>query len=234
VVNTQLQLLPRARGGVIPSRGAGERRCLASAPRHNPLSGRVGVLRRRLPPQQCVQYRITDRLGLAHAPSCMPHNLEDGSMVNRFVLLAATAVIGNAAWARAPANAPGGSTALCNDGTYWSGATKRGACSGHHGLQSWYGTAASANAPATVPKTADSASESGATPARPAPVTNAATPKAPATVPKVRPPAGQGTESAPGSAGADAPSPGSPAAPATVPKVSAPSGTSARSAASRV
>jgi hypothetical protein len=147
-------------------------------------------------------------------------------MVNRLVLLAATAVIGNAASAQAPANAPGGSTALCNDGTYWSGSTKRGACSGHHGLQSWYGTRASANAPATVPKTADSSSESAATPAQPAPVTNAATPKAPATVPKVQPPAGQETESSPDSAGVDAPLPGSPAAPATVPKVSAPSSTS--------
>jgi hypothetical protein len=147
-------------------------------------------------------------------------------MVNRFLLFAATAVIGNAAWAQAPANAPGGSTAMCNDGTYWSGPTKRGACSGHHGLQNWYGTRASANAPATVPKTADSSSESAANVAKPASVTNAATPKAPATVPKVQPPAGQGTESPPGSAGADALSPGSPAAPATVPKVSTPSGTS--------
>src|ERR1700721_806271 len=135
-------------------------------------------------------------------------------MVNRFLLLAATAAIGNAAWAQAPANAPGGSTALCNDGTYSSGPSKNGACGGHHGLKSWYGTGASANAPATVPKNADPSSESAATPARPAPATNAATPKAPATVPKVQPPAGQGTESSPGSAGADALSPGSPAAPA--------------------
>jgi hypothetical protein len=147
-------------------------------------------------------------------------------MINRFVLLAAAAALGNAALAQAPANAPGGSTARCNDGTYWSGPTKRGACSGHHGLQSWYGTAAAANAPATVPKAVDPSNESAATPARPASVTNAATPKAPATVPKVQPPAGQGTESSPGSAGADAPSPGSPAAPATVPKVPAPSGAS--------
>jgi Protein of unknown function (DUF3761) len=147
-------------------------------------------------------------------------------MVNRLVLLAATAVFGNAAWAQAPANAPDGSTALCNDGTYWSGSAKRGACSGHHGLRNWYGTAGSANAPATVPKTADSSSESAATPARPAPVTNAATPQAPATVPKVQPPAGQETESPPGSAGEGAPAPASPAAPATVPKVAAPTGTS--------
>jgi hypothetical protein len=143
-------------------------------------------------------------------------------MVSRFIIIVTSAVIGGVSWAQAPSNAPAGSTGLCKDGTYWSAATKRGACSGHQGLQSWYGTAATANAPATVPKT-DSSSEGGAAPARPAPVTNAATPKAPATVPKVQPPAGQETQSAPGSAGTNAALPGSPAAPATVPKTSAPS-----------
>ena len=118
-------------------------------------------------------------------------------MINRLVLLAVTAAVANAAWSAVPANAPGGSTAVCNDGTYWSGSTKRGACSGHHGLQNWYGTAVSDHAPVTVPK--------------------------------VQPPAGQATESPPGSAGTGAPSPGSPAAPATVPNVSAPSGTSGAS-----
>jgi hypothetical protein len=78
----------------------------------------------------------------------------------------------------------------------------------------------SADAPATVPKAATSSSDAAAPPARPAPVTNSATPVDPATVPKVVPPAGQETQSPPGSAGANAPSPGSPAAPATVPKLS--------------
>ena len=143
-------------------------------------------------------------------------------MVSRFIIIVTGVVIGGVSWAQAPSSAPAGSTGLCKDGTYSSAATKRGACSGHQGLQSWYGTAARANAPATVPKT-DSLSKGEAAPARPAPVTNAATPKAPATVPKIQPPAGQGSESSPGSAGAGAPPPGSPAAPATVPKVSAPS-----------
>lgn len=176
----------------------------------------------------CRGYNMCSiELPIGRAPRA-PHHAaaplqRTASMFNRFILLAATAAIGNAAWAQAPANAPGGATALCNDGTYWSGPTKRGACSGHHGLQSWYGTAASAATPKTVPKTPDSTSENPAAPARPAAVTNATTPKAPATVPKVQPSAGQQTESSPGTAGAAAPSPGSPAEPATVPKVAAPS-----------
>jgi hypothetical protein len=32
-----------------------------------------------------------------------------------------------------------GVTALCKDGTSYSGASKRGACSGHKGVKEWYG-----------------------------------------------------------------------------------------------
>jgi hypothetical protein len=43
-----------------------------------------------------------------------------------------------AAHAQAPADAPAGTTGQCNDGTYVSTPTRRGACHGHHGIQTWY------------------------------------------------------------------------------------------------
>ena len=78
-----------------------------------------------------------------------------------FSTLAALLVVA-AAVAQTPAGAPAGSTGICRDGSYWTGATKQGACRGHKGVQDWYATsgaptpnkAAPSSAPATATPTA--------------------------------------------------------------------------------
>ncbi|WP_019449203.1 DUF3761 domain-containing protein [Cupriavidus sp. BIS7] len=93
-------------------------------------------------------------------------------MKNLLMSMAVAAALGLSlgAQAQAPAGAPSGSTALCKDGTYYSGASKKGACAGHKGIKDWYGGAeAAASAPAAPAAMA---------PAAPAP--KAATPAAPA------------------------------------------------------
>jgi hypothetical protein len=50
--------------------------------------------------------------------------------------LATGLLFGQASMAAA---APTGATGLCNDGSYYTGANKQGACSGHKGVKDWYG-----------------------------------------------------------------------------------------------
>jgi hypothetical protein len=66
--------------------------------------------------------------------------------------LALTAMISSQAGvAQVPAGAPAGTTGLCNDGSYWTGASKSGACRGHRGVKTWYAASAAAPTPAATP-----------------------------------------------------------------------------------
>ncbi|OMW41650.1 hypothetical protein AQ808_29260 [Burkholderia pseudomallei] len=65
--------------------------------------------------------------------------------------LAAGLCFSISSFAQAPASAPVGTTGLCKDGSFYSGASKKGACSGHKGLKTWHGASkAAASAPAAA------------------------------------------------------------------------------------
>ncbi|MGS0891876.1 DUF3761 domain-containing protein [Burkholderia stagnalis] len=81
------------------------------------------------------------------------------------------------AFAQVPASAPAGTTGLCKDGSFYSGASKKGACHGHKGVKTWYGasTAAAASAPAAPAAAAPAPAAPGAAkPAAAAPAQAAA------------------------------------------------------------
>src|SRR5215831_3707515 len=82
-------------------------------------------------------------------------------------VLAAGLLLSFNSFAAAPADAPAGSTGLCKDGTYYSGAEKKGACSGHKGVKDWWGAPSDAKTdakPAAPAATAPAAAAPAATP----------------------------------------------------------------------
>ena len=94
----------------------------------------------------------------------------------RLMAIIAALFVSQLCMAQAPAGAPAGSTALCNDGSYFNGATKSGACRGHKGIKTWFGPASAVPAKTTTAKTASGPAP---TPA-PAPAAKPAAAEAPA------------------------------------------------------
>jgi hypothetical protein len=101
-------------------------------------------------------------------------------MTIRMMAVATGLLVAHGLMAQAPAGSPPGATGMCKDGTYWTGASKQGACRGHAGVKDWYAT------PTPAPAAAPAATKTAPTPApaattAPAPAPKAATKPAPTT-----------------------------------------------------
>ncbi len=90
------------------------------------------------------------------------------------------------AFAQAPGGPPPGSTGMCNDGTYSTAPSKRGACAGHKGVKDWYASAT------TTPAVAAPAAPPAAKPGAPVPPTSPQTTPAPTKASAATPAAGGG------------------------------------------
>ena len=104
----------------------------------------------------------------------------DTKMLIRSLALVASVLAVQVGMAQAPAGAPAGATGLCKDGTYYTGASKQGACRGHQGVKDWYGAKASSGKTAAT----SGGSSTAATTSKSAPATTTA---APATTSKSAP-----------------------------------------------
>jgi hypothetical protein len=100
------------------------------------------------------------------------------SKVIQTTVLLAGLMLAATSFAQAPAGAPAGATGQCKDGSYWSNATKKGACSGHAGVQTWYGSPDAGTASGPPPPAAAAAAAT-------APASPAATTKSQAAEEKV-------------------------------------------------